>query len=244
MRDDVATGRSVVVAGLKGGVGKTTVCLNLAATLVSLERSVVVVDADIATPDIADTLQLDVNNRPTLDDVFAGEATVFDAVATTAHGYDVLPVSDPRRAAAGDVDRLPRLVEVLKRRYDLIFVDSPPAMGYGASQAFGAAEETMLVSTPRLPAVHSAKRTEQTARRYSVSSCGIVVNRTGPGNHPSGDRIADYVGTSLLGTVPDDDTIPLATDAGKPVAVHAPESTASKAFRDVATTFTATARRD
>jgi septum site-determining protein MinD len=235
----VTAGRSVVVAGLKGGVGKTTVCLNLAATLVSLERSVVVVDADIATPNVADTLQLDVSNRPTLDDVFAGEATAFDAVATTAHGYDVLPISDPRRAAGGDVDCLPRLVEVLQRRYDLVFVDSPPAMGYGASQAFGAATEAVLVSTPRLPAVHSAKRTEQTARRYSVSSRGLVVNRTGTGNHPSGDRIADYVGTNLLGTVPDDDAVPLATDAGNPVAVHAPESAASKAFRDVAGAFTA-----
>jgi MinD-like ATPase involved in chromosome partitioning or flagellar assembly len=239
----VSDGRAVVLAGLKGGVGKTTVCLNLAASLVSLERSVVAVDADIATPGLADTLQLDVSNRPTLDDVFAGEATAFDAVATTAHGYDVLPVSDPRLAAAGDVDRLPRLVEVLQHRYDLVLVDSPPAMGYGASQAFGAADEAVLVTTPRLPAVHNVKRTEGITRRYDVRSCGIVVNRVGPGNHPSAERIADYVGTALLGAIPDDDAIPLATDAGEPVVVHRPDSDVSKRFRDVAAAFSASARR-
>lgn len=239
----MSSSRAVVVAGLKGGVGKTTVCLTLAATLVSLDRSVVVVDADIATPDVADTLQLDVSNRPTLDDVFAGETTVFDAIATTAHGYDTLPISEPQRAAAGDVDRLPRLVEVLQHRYDLVLVDSPPAMGYGASQAFGAADDAIVVTTPRLPSVHSAKRTEQTARQHSVRTCGLVVNRVGPGNHPTGERIADYVGTNLLGTVPDDDTVPLATDAGKPIVVHSPEKGVSKAFRDVAAAFTATSRQ-
>jgi MinD-like ATPase involved in chromosome partitioning or flagellar assembly len=239
----VTEARTVVVAGLKGGVGKTTVCLNLAATLVSLERSVVVVDADIATPDVADTLHLDVSNRPTLDDVFAGEATAFDAIATSAHGYDVLPVSNPQVAAAGDVDRLPRLVEVLQHRYDLVFVDSPPAMGYGAAQAFRAADEALLVTTPRLPSVHSAKRTAGTARQYSVRSCGVVVNRTGTGNHPGADRIADYVGADLLGSVQDDEAVPRATDAGTPVVVHAPESAVAATLRDVAASFTATARR-
>lgn len=233
----MAGGRAVVVAGVKGGVGKTTVSLNLAATLVSTKRSVLVVEAGVAAPDMADCLRLDVSNRPTLDDVFVGEATAFDAVATTQHGYDVLPVSDPRVAVTGDVDRLPQIVDVLRPRYDLILVDAPPAMGYGASQAYGAVDEALVVTTPRLPAVHSAKRTEQTTRQYSARTCGIVVNRTGPGNPPTAKRIADYVGVPLFGAVPDDDAVPLATDAGSPVVTHAPESEATKAFRAVAKSF-------
>ncbi|SDM58660.1 septum site-determining protein MinD [Halogranum gelatinilyticum] len=229
----MAGGRAVAIAGVKGGVGKTTLSLNLAAALVSTSRSVVVVEASIAAPDVADGLHLDVANRPTLDDVFAGEATAFDAIATTAHGYGVLPISDPRAAAVSDVDRLPRIVEVLQRQYDLVLLDTPPAMGYGASQAFDAADETLLVTTPRLSAVHTARRTETTTRQYGSRPSGIVVNRTGPGNHPKPQRIANYVGVKLLGAVPDDDAVAEATDAGEPVITHTPESRAATALRDV-----------
>lgn len=229
--------RFIAVTGMKGGVGKTTACVNFASSLTSLSRKVVVVEADVATPDLADTLRLDVSGKPTLSDVLGGKARVFDAVTEADNGVHVLPVGDPRRAAAEDVSELSRLVRLLSHQYDLVLIDAPPAMGYGAVPALEAADESVVVTTPRLPSVHSSKRTADTATRYGAPVNGVLVNHAATGRSPKGARIAEFIGSPLLAEVPYADRVTEACDRGEAIVLSAPENPAAKAFRRAAKTM-------
>jgi septum site-determining protein MinD len=95
------------------------------------------------------------------------------------------------------------------------------------------ADETILVSSPRVASVRDTMKTRDLTRQVGGSVVGVVFVRSGTGRSPDVDHIAEFLSVDLLGHVPEDSAVPNAQDVGLPVVVAESESRAAAAYRDL-----------
>jgi chromosome partitioning protein len=151
-RDIAALGRAVSVTNQKGGVGKTTTSVNLAAGLALRGHKVLLVDVD---PQSNATTGLGVDHRRvgrSTYDVLLGEVEMQDVVRPSAiHGLNLAPASLDLAGAeielVGAIARERKLAEALdgvRVDYDLVIVDCPPSLGLLTINALAAAQDLIV----------------------------------------------------------------------------------------------------
>jgi len=244
------TTRVYAVASGKGGVGKSSVTVNLAAALAAKGLSVGVVDADIYGHSVP--RMLGVTERPTqVEDMI---------MPPQAHGVRVISIGMFTQGNAAVVWRGPMLHRALQQfladvywgELDVLLLDLPPGTGDVAislAQLLPGAE-ILVVTTPQAAAAEVAERAGAISLQTHQRLIGVVENMSWL-ELPSGERmeifgagggqvVADSLtrltGASvpLLGQVPLDTRVREAGDAGTPVVLTDPDAPAAAALRAVA----------
>jgi septum site-determining protein MinD len=246
------TGRVFAVASGKGGVGKTTTAVNLAAAMAEADRSVMLVDYDLGMANVGAVLDVrrtsatssaahqnakrseDVDAADaTLHDVLAGEADTLDAVADAPGEFDVIvggtDIEDFGRA---DPSNLRDVAEDLRAEYDVTLVDTGGGLSHDTTVPLGLADDVLLVSTPQVAALENTAKTLELARRVGGDVEGVILTRVGGRDVETPDAVED-LGVPVLGTIPEDSAVADSEDDGEPLLVHAPENPAAQCYREL-----------
>ena len=247
--------RTVAIANQKGGVGKTTTTVNLAASLAHAGARVLLVDLD---PQGNATMgcgldKYDLERSST--DVLTGEAAAADCVQRAeAFGSDVLPANDDltaadvgllRSAGAGGAEGvLARALAPIQDRYDFILVDCPPSLSMLTVNALAAAGGVIIPMQCEYYAleglsalINSIERIRQAVNpRLRIQ--GILRTMFDPRNNLANDvsgQLALHFGDRLYNTaIPRNVRLAEAPSFGRPVMYHDPQSRGALAYRALA----------
>jgi ATP-binding protein involved in chromosome partitioning len=232
--------RVIAVASGKGGVGKSSLTVNLAAAASTLGFRVGLIDADIYGHSIPHLLGI--HQKPVLVDRMI--------VPPVRDGIHLMSIGFFQDENAPLMWRGPMLHKALEQflsdvhwpDVDLLFVDMPPGTGDVAislGQLLPRAE-VIVVTTPQPLAREVAARAALMARRTNMRLLGVVENMSGDVfGSGGGEALSLELGVPFLGTVPLDGAMRASGDEGEPVVWADPEAPAARAIRDLAESLTA-----
>ena len=227
--------RLIAVASGKGGVGKTTTVVNLAASLAKFGKNVIIVDANLTTPNIGIHLGMKPPMK-TLHDVIAGKASITDAIYLHDSGFRVIPAGVHLKHLKFSIPhKLWDIVLGLFGTADAVILDTPAGLEKGAKAVLDAAEEVIMITNPELPAVKDALKTIRIAQKSGSNVLGAVINKV-HGKHweLSARAIEHELELPILAKIPYDISVQHAIRAKKPVVLHNPHSPAAKEFTKLA----------
>ena len=238
-------GRIIAVSSGKGGVGKSTVAVNIAVALAKMGKRVGIMDADIYGPNLP--LMLGVDAAPLVVDE--------KIVPLEAYGIKVMSIGFLIEKEQPAIWRGPIVMKILTQflkdvawgQLDYFLVDMPPGTGDAqlslvqATQVHGA----VIVTTPQQVSVGDALRGVKMFERTAVPVLGIVENMSYFENPETGKpialfgtgggaRLAEECNLPLIGQVPLDPRIQEGGDTGRPIVDAEPTSRAAKELEAIA----------
>ncbi len=245
--------RVIAVTGGKGGVGKSSIAVNLAVSYANRGARTLVFDADLGMADL--NLLLGVAPEDSLLDVLHGKPVA--EVLAEAHGIHLLPGQNGsfRLANLNDLERhtLLAALDTLSDRFDTLIVDTGAGISASTVDFAGAAAQIVVAVTPEpLSLADAYACLKALSARCHVTRAYVLPNQVRSPSEADEvfGRLSALVGRFLdmqltaLPAIPQDSAMRAAAGAGIPLVLHSPDSPAARAFKQVARRIDALARPD
>ena len=226
------TSRIIAIASGKGGVGKTTIALNLGFAMASLKKNVLVIDTDVSLPNLDLYTGLE---KPliTLLDVLNGSANIQSAIYSIQMGLNIMPCGSSLEALRSvDIDKLGDIISELKNsEYDFVILDVAAGLSRFSLLPMTFSDEVILVVNPDPASISDAQKVRTVSGLTDMKITGIIVNKYKKNAY---DDIGIKLGLPVLGVVPEDDAVIRSRDSRKPIILLKPRSSTSKAIMQIA----------
>jgi len=234
------TASVVTVTSGKGGVGKTTSVANIAVGLASQGQRVVCIDGDIGLRNLDVVLGLE--NRIVYDlvDVVEGRCRLRQAMIRDKRLPELylIPAAQTRDKSAVSPSDMVHLCDELRQECDWILIDSPAGIERGFRNSIAAADKVLVMTNPEVSAVRDADRVIGILDAEEKGPASLIINRIKPAMVKRGDMLSvedvlDLLAIQLIGIVPEDENVIVASNRGTPMAFD-DKSRAGQAFQNIA----------
>lgn len=195
-------GKSFGIVSLKGGVGKTSVVISLGSAIASFGKKVLLVDGDLSSGNLGMHFKI-MNPSATLHHVLRRELNAKDAVHHVEN-FDVVPVSISNKEAVNPL-KLRDRIKSLRRKYDIIIIDSSPSLGEETLATMLASDSIFVVATPDCPTLSATIKSINASRKAGAPISGLIINKAYNKNFeiPIKD-IEETTGVPVMAVIPYD----------------------------------------
>ena len=215
----------IVITSGKGGVGKTTTSANVGTGLAMLGKRVVLIDTDIGLRNLDVVMGLENRIIYNLVDVIEGNCRMKQALIRDKR-YEqlyLLPSAQTRDKTSVTPEQMKKLCDELKQSFDFVLLDCPAGIEQGFANAVAGANK-------------DADRIIGLLEAQDLRDISLVINRIRPdmvkrGEMMSVDDVQEILAVPLLGILPDDEQVVIATNQGEAIAGSG--SKAGEAFTNI-----------
>lgn len=229
-------GQVLTVTSGKGGTGKTTLCAAIACCLAAEGNRVLCLDLDVGMRNLDISLGMTDVAAVSFADVMCGRSALEDAAAHPAIASLYLltaPVLESPESLS--FDAFDALLRQAREQFDWILIDAPAGIGTGFQLACRFSDRYLIAATPDPACLRDAARTAELLAVFPERPMHVVVNRVIPRllgrMRYTIDDVMDGVGLPLLGIVPDDLHVVLASASGTPLVLYESRGAAEACLR-------------
>ena len=234
--------RVIVITSGKGGVGKTTAVANIGISIARLGYRVALIDADIGLRNLDLLLGLENRVLYTAMEVLDGKCRLDQALIRDKRWKNLalLPISKNRQRYNVDRQGITILVNSLQELgYQYIVIDCPAGIDIGFINAITPANEAIVVTTPEITAIRDADRVTGLLEANNIFNVKLLLNRVRleiiqRNDIISVDDVQEMLGIPLLGAVPEDSNVIVATNRGEPLVLRKKITLSGIAFENAA----------
>lgn len=219
-------GEVIAITSGKGGAGKTMITANLGAAISLKDKKVVLVDMDMGLRNL--DIALGLENRVVYDvaDVLDGVCRVKQAIIKDRRfeSLYLLPAPQSKSKKNITVTHLKVLCDILKEKFDYVIIDSPAGIDSGFIISATGADMAIIVTMPEIAAVRDADMVDKMLKEMDVPEIKLIINRAKvdlieKGMLPSITEVSEMLRVDLIGIIPEDENIYIATNNGIPIVV-------------------------
>ena len=214
----------IVVTSGKGGVGKTTTSANVGTGLAMLGEKVSLIDTDIGLRNLDVVMGLENRIVYNLVDVVEGNCRLKQALIKDKRypNLYLLPAAQTRDKSAVTPEQMIKLTDDLKDDFDYILLDCPAGIEQGFYNAIAGADRALVVTTPEVSAIRDADRIIGLLEAHGIKNNDLIINRlridmVKRGDMMSVEDVTEILAIHLLGGIPDDEQVVIATNQGEPI---------------------------
>jgi len=201
--------RFIGIFNSKGGVGKTNVAINLAASLNYFGKDVVLVDGSLTNSNIG--LNLGMSFKNTIHDVLKDRKSINDAMYVHPSGFRIIGGSisfrDLLELNDREIDKIGNVFTELYGGSDFVVVDSGVTLWKGNLELLKYLNDVIIVCNPELSSVIDGLKTIKTAEHLGTNVLGVIVNKAGNKGDMPLESISSLLEKRILGVIPEDEHI-------------------------------------
>ena len=231
-------GEVIVITSGKGGVGKTTTTANIGAGLSKFDKKVVVIDTDLGLRNLDVVMGLENLIVYNLVDVIEGTCRLKQALIRDKRYENLylLPSAQTKDKTAISPGQMKKLTSQLKDEFDYILLDCPAGIEQGFQNAIAGADRAIVVTTPEVSAIRDADRIIGLLESNQLKKIDLIINRirmdmVKRGDMMSVEDVSEILAIDLLGVIPDDEQVVIATNQGEPIVGS--DSLSGRAYSNV-----------
>lgn len=229
-------GKVITVCSTKGGVGKTTISANISAAFAVKNLKVAVIDLDLQFGDIS--LLLDKQPERTIyewvkESYESGDKSFDNYMIHHKTGIDILaapPLPEFSELITGE--QVTYLIEEMRKKYDVIVIDTPPAFVETSLVALEHSDIILLISSLDLPSIKNGKLAIDTLKVLGLKDkIQIILNRDDAKADLKADLVEGALGMSIKSRIPSDYRVVISSiNKGIPFVLAAPKTPVSKSI--------------
>jgi len=224
--------KTIGVLSLKGGVGKTSVVVALGAAIASFGKKVLLIDGNFSAPNLGLHLKA-VDPEATIHSVLKRESNLKDAIFKY-NNLDIIPADVFNEGKINPL-KLKDKIKFLKRKYDIVLIDSSPALNDETLAVMLASDELIVVTTPDHPTMSNTLKAVKAAKKRDVPIIGLILNKVyKKGFELSLEDVEKTIDLPVLAVIPHDVNVLKALSEFSPSTEHKPKSKASIEYKKLA----------
>jgi len=240
--EGVTRGKVISVFGMKGGVGTTTIAINLAVNLTKTEKKVILVDLNLQLGNAP--LFLNMKPKYSIVDI-SGNVEDMDPVTIKGvlprHSSGMYLLAGPARPEHAELVReshIDRILTFLRSMFDYIVIDTTHALSERTLRALDESDTVLAVLTDDLAAVYNARQCLDIFQRmdYGENKVRLVMNRGISSRGIPRQDVEESINYKIFWNIPNEKypTVLSALNQGIPISIFKPRSKLSDAFRQLA----------